>query len=359
MGSKKRILLVEPDYYTKYPPLGLLKLSAFHKEKGDSIVFVRGCEEIDEKFDRIYVTSLFTWAWKPVWKAVEHYKDLYPQTEVWLGGLYVSLMPEHAEESGADRVWKGLFEEAEGFLPDYSLVPEWDGSILFSARGCNNNCDFCAVPSLEGDINSERLSIKDLIYPDHSRIIFWDNNFLQNPHWRKILQELEKLGLKVDFNQGLDAKLITQEAANLLSKVRLHSTSSIKIRLGYDRIEDGPHIKKAIENLNSAGIRKRAIMVYCLYNFRDSPKDFLERGNNTLKWGAVCYPMRYQPVEGKHALEKDSYVNPNWTEEELEMIQDARRVMGYGGSFPPYDGLLKKIDKADNFYEAFKLRPPS
>jgi hypothetical protein len=99
-----KILLVEPDYYTRYPPLGLLKLAAYHRDKGDEIKLVRGCVYPTLKPDRIYVTSLFTWTWKPVWQAVAFYKKMFPQSEVWLGGLYASLMPDHAKESGADYI---------------------------------------------------------------------------------------------------------------------------------------------------------------------------------------------------------------------------------------------------------------
>jgi hypothetical protein len=66
--------------------------------------------------------------------------------------------------------------------------------------------------------------------------------------------------------------------------------------------------------------------------------------------------MRYQPLSGEHALEKDSYISPNWTIEELNMVQMARRVIGYGGALPPYKGLQEKFMNARNFEEAFELR---
>ena len=68
----------------------------------------------------MYVTSLYTWAWKPVWQSVRFYKTLFPTAEVWLGGLYASLMPKHAAESSADYVHTGIFEEAEKLVRLYS-----------------------------------------------------------------------------------------------------------------------------------------------------------------------------------------------------------------------------------------------
>ena len=73
-----RVLLVAPNYYTRYPPLGLLKLSTYHKQKGDEVVFVRGNKCLDYNPEIIYVTSLFTWTWEEVWQSVKFYKNYYP-----------------------------------------------------------------------------------------------------------------------------------------------------------------------------------------------------------------------------------------------------------------------------------------
>lgn len=357
--SSLRVLLVEPDYYTKFPPLGLLKLSSYHKERGDTVLgLVKGKAEPKKYPDRIYITSLFTWAWQPVHEAVYYYKKYYPDAEVWLGGLYASLIPEHAKLCNPDKLFQGIFWEAENLRPDYELLEEymlkWDGSIIFSSRGCNNNCGFCAVPRLEGKVNSSKDSIRHLIYPKYSRIIFWDNNILQSPTRDKIFDELEDLGLKADFNQGIDANLITEEIAKRLSRLKLDSGGGIKVRLAYDYAAKGPAVEKAIERLNSVGINGRRIMVYTLFNYAEDPENFLTRVKDILHWGAVCYPMRYEP---NCALEKNKYVSPKWNAKRIDMVQKARRVIGFAGSFPPYRGLIDKFDSASGFDEAFELRP--
>src|SRR6478736_10351687 len=95
-GRRVRILLVEPGYYTQYPPLGLLKLSTLYKMQGHEVRFVRGLHLVTRFVpDEIQVTSLFTWAWKPVWEAVAFYKALFPKAKVSLGGIYATLMPDH------------------------------------------------------------------------------------------------------------------------------------------------------------------------------------------------------------------------------------------------------------------------
>jgi hypothetical protein len=350
-------MLVEPKYYSKFPPLGLLKLSTYHKSRGDSTELVKGCEMPKEHPDLIYVTSLFTWAWKPVWTAVEFCKRKFPNVEVHLGGLYASLLPDHAASSGADFVYEGVFEEAEELMPDYQLVSEWDGSIIFSSRGCLRKCPFCAVPKIEGSLKSVKNSIKELVYPSHSSIIFWDNNILAASNWRSIFDELEGFNLNVDFNQGLDARLITDEVADRLSRLKLNSGSSMKVRLGYDSKQSEEPVKKAIERLQDVGIAGRRIMVYTLFNYDDDPEEFFHKIRNLLQWGAVSYPMRYEPLDIPYALEKNKYVSPKWDASRIEMVHDARRVIGYGGAFPPYEGLINKFEKANCFDEAFSLRP--
>lgn len=331
-----------------------MKLSTYHKKRGDTTELVHGIkEDISQKPTVIYITSLFTWAWQPVWKAVSFYSSYFPHSEIWLGGLYVSLMPEHAALSGIDprHIFKGIFRDAEDLLPDYSLVPEWNkktgASIVFSSRGCIRACPFCAVPALEGTINSCKHTIKHLIWLGHKKVIFFDNNFFASPCWESILKDVKELDLKVDFNQGLDARLISSKVAKRISQLDLDKV----VRLSYDYQEMGPYVKKAIDLLKSEGIEGRSILVYALYNFTDDPQDFFNRMKNILKWGTVCYPMRYEPLR---TLYKNRYIAQKWDDVRLNAIQRARRVIGYGGAFAPHEGMLKvKVEKCATFEEAF------
>jgi hypothetical protein len=355
----KRVLLVEPDYYTQYPPLGLLKLSTLHKMRGDEVRFVRGLVLVTRFVpDEIEITSLFTWAWKPVWEAVDFYKKLFPRAKTSLGGVYASLIPKHAKQSGADEVVTGLVKEAEDLMPDYELVPEWhtkrQASLVFSSRGCIRKCGFCAVPKLEGKPFAVRPStaIRHLIHPTHRRVILWDNNILGEPNWREVFAELKELGAEVDFNQGLDARLTTSEVAERISELRMPT-----LRLAYDSLGMRRSIIKAIVTFRQhlSKTRYRHMCCYALYNYKDTPQELFQRVRELLAWGVAAYPMRYQPLDGEFALTKDSYVAPNWTAQELEMVATARRVIGYGGAFPPYEGLVKKFYKATSFHEAFGL----
>lgn len=356
-NQRKRlnVLLVEPrkskKYHTPYPPLGLLKLATYHRQRGDIVRLVNGFSDNSFEPDLIYITSLFTYAWEPVHEVIRFYSDKYRKVRIVVGGIYASLCPDHLFQTFGDRIeiHKGLLSELEELLPDYSLVPEWTTSIVFSSRGCIRKCPFCSVPEIEPKFEAKN-SIKHLIYPGHNKVTLWDNNILASPYWRNIFNELEELGLEVDFNQGLDARLLTEETALRLKRLKVPV-----VRLAYD--SDGIKIplRNAIGLLKDVGIRGRRIVVYCLYGHSDTPDDFLQRIKDLISWGVVSYPMRYQPLE---PCTKDSYISPGWTKEQHEMIAKARRVIGYGGAFPPYEGLKKKFLNARNFEEAFELRPP-
>ncbi len=350
-----RILLVEPkkgkEYHTSYPPLGLLKLAAYHKGKKDTVRFIQGCENNGFTPDVIYITSLFTYAFNPVHQVIRFYRKQYKSARIIVGGIYASLCTDHLRDIFKDEIeiWSGLFAPAENIIPDYSLVPYWNSSIVFASRGCIRKCTFCSVNQLEPNFKAKR-SIRHLIYPGHRKVIFWDNNILASPYWEDIFSELEELKIEVDFNQGLDARLLTEKVALKLNKLRLSV-----VRLAYDTRSIRAALKKAIDLLKQIGVMGRKIVVYCLYNHEDSPDDFLHRIRDLLDWGVVAYPMRFEPIEPRP---KNTYVSPAWSVEQLEMVAKARRVIGYGGAFPPYEGLRKKILGADSFEKAFGLRPP-
>lgn len=341
----RHILLVEPEYYTRFPPLGLLKLARYHMDvEKNKVTYVRGCVP-ENSPDLIYISSLFTWAWKSVHDTVKYYRRLYPKAEILLGGPYATLLPDHAEQSGA-KVYTGLFKEAEDLMPAYELIPRWDGSIIFSSRGCVRKCPFCAVPVLEGEVNRVKKSIKHLVWPAHTKIIFWDNNILA-ANWRSIMDELKDLNKQVDFNQGLDARLIDDEVAEKLAKLKMET-----IRIAYDQRNMENAVKNAVERLSAHDISKRKILCYTLYNFDDDPEDLFQRIRNLLNWGVVAYPMRYQPLtELPYALQKNTYVAPKWDKDSLQTVAALRRVVGFHGIFPPYKALVERFNQVKGFDE--------
>lgn len=360
------ILLVEPAYYTKYPPLGLMKLSAKYKVWNHKVRLVRGTVPLDD-FDpeKIEITSLFTYAWKPVHDAIDHYHSLFPSAKISVGGIYASVMPEHIREAFPYvDVHVGLDDEAEKYMPDYDILEQvdkwkgWDGSIMFTSRGCVNKCPFCLVPVLEGGMRSVLDDPMDHVHPGHKKIILWDNNFLALGDWKNKLDSLKRSGMTVDFNQGLDARLITEEKAEALASLKINS-----IKMAYDGKHEKKAAHRAVHLLENAGFPKRKISFYTLYNFYDhdsefydTPEEFYERVLDILEMGCVSYPMRFVPL---NAVSKNDFVSVFWTPERLEAVAKARRVIGFGGAFPPYNALVEKFASAGCFDEAFRLEPPT
>lgn len=358
-----KVLLVEPDYYTKYPPLGLLKLASYHRSYGNEIQYVRGLSDIADRPDFVEITSLFTYSWKPVHDTIEFYHSRFPKSEIKVGGIYATLMPSNIRNNFPFvKIHQGLFLKAEKFLPAYDILhwvdkwKDWDRSIVFTSRGCIRKCQFCVVPKVEGGMRDQKPSILDLMHPSHKKVTIWDNNFLASPFAKSMLKELIDHGIEADFNQGLDARLMDEETAGLLADVKSKS-----IHMAYDWPWEGPYIKKAIELLGEAGYKKKNLIFYMLYNFwdkqhkkGDTPEDFLLRLKNLMKWGASVYPMRFIPLD---SLTRTGYVSPLWTPEKLEMIADARRVLGFAGTWVPYKALADKFLYSDTFEQAMELRP--
>ena len=334
-------LLVQPKYYTKYPPLGLLKISTWLKNQNEPVIYHRGLQKAEHEPSNIYLTSLFTYSWKAVHETASYYRKLYPNADIILGGIYATLMPDHAGLSEVDEVHQGLFWDAENCQPDYTLVPEFKADIFFTSRGCIRKCPFCAVPIMEGYISQTVDTIKPLIRPNCKKLVLWDNNFLASPLWKEIISEFKNLDLQVDFNQGLDVRLLKPEVINTISGLNLYP-----IHLAYDNAEERELLAEVIPRLEQAGFDKRNIIVYTLFNYMDTPDDFWHRVTDLLAWGVVCYPMRYEPL---YTLVKNKYVSPNWTPMQLEMVAQARRVIGTAGVFPPYQALVQKISTAVNY----------
>lgn len=358
-----RILLIEPNYYSRYPPLGLLKLASYHRSYGDEITYKIGLANDVETPDIVNITSLFTFTWKPVHEAIKYYHRKFPMAEIRVGGIYATLMPQHLKTNFPYvKVHSGLHPKAETLLPSYDILKwtdkwkDWKKSILFTTRGCIRKCPFCVVPRIEGGMKEPKYSVIPHIHPDHKEVVIWDNDFLASPYAKDILKELRDGGYKADFNQGLDARLMTEEFAGLLADIK-----SSTIHMAYDWPWEGPYIEKAINLMADAGYKRKNLIFYVLHNFYDfqhkkgdTPLDFFSRLKDLMRWGASAYPMRFIPLD---SLTRRGFVSPNWTEEKLEMIADARRVLGYAGTFVNFKALADKFLQASGFEEAMELRP--
>lgn len=351
------IMLIKPQYYSPYPPLGLLKFATYYHDKGHHIEFMPdGYKKPKKEPDLILVTSLWTWAWWPVHRAIKIARVNHKGAKIKLGGIYASLMPEHAAESGADEIVTGLEPKVENLTPDYSLVPTWNDepwniSIVFTSRGCSRKCDFCAVPTLEGGIISKTKEIiENQIHPDHDWIHVQDNNILAQSNWKEALEILADHNKKMDFTGGIDLRIVNDEQARMIAYMRIRS-----IKAGFDRLSQHKRIHKGIQTFEEAGQRARDIVLYELFNYKDTPQDLFDRMKLASEWKAVSYPMRFQPVNGLLALKKDSYIGKYWNEQLLEVVARGRRILGTHGAFPPTNTLHDRFETTSEIRELLKI----
>ena len=240
-----RVLLVEPNYKNKYPPMGLMKISTYHKMLGDEVRFVKGVDpNVDAAvWDRIYITTLFTFDFSISVEAILHYMRLVDDvSSLYVGGIMASLMPKNiVEATGIDRshILTGLFTDTSVVgdnndinvdqLPlDYDILedvnykyPAGDNYFAYTTRGCPNHCSFCAVPILEPSFHVtnnivEQIRAIDKKYGPKQHLLLLDNNVLNTPNLESLVNDLCAAG----FGRG--AKYVDPGTYNIVM-MRYHN----------------------------------------------------------------------------------------------------------------------------------------
>lgn len=333
-----------------YPPIGLLKLARFHKIRGDEVRFVSGCDEsiiiepnlfdLRSPWDRVYITTLFTFDFNKIVDTINFYKEKVccgTSSKIFIGGIMASLMPDDIfNETGIFPI-PGILhspkdigldgdEDIDSLPPDYSVLPKDLYAInstyyAYTSRGCVNKCPWCGVPKIEPEY-VPYIDIKDSIrqmineYGDKPVLKLMDNNVMASPYLEKIIQDLIELGYGkgektkdnrtryVDFNQGVDASYFTEERLSLLSKINIKP-----MRVAFDRSSEKDIYVKAIQISFQHGFRK--FSNYMLYNCEDTPHDLFFRLqinsdlNDNLRaqeqsegemFQIYSYPMRFAPI---------------------------------------------------------------
>lgn len=523
------ILLIEPNYRNKYPPMGLMKISTYHKMLGDNVRFYKGdfldfiLEDIysslvkkltanypgvqwadhkaliiryikngkkddlerlmsysDQlfigdnflyfrdyfknktylsrpKWDRIYITTLFTFHWKLTIDTINNFKQLCKdESQVIIGGIASSLVPEEIEKETGIKPLIGLLDKP-GMLDDeneiivdclpldYSILheidytyPENDGYYGYMTRGCVNKCAFCAVPKLEpeyiGYIGIQKqIEETDKQFGTRRHLLLLDNNVFASKDFDKIIDEIKACGfykgatcnvppeyhqsingLKsgyndfgytrsiikqyqrllekvpdgkkeeitkvligknllsngvrkedilgcdeyfsplfkkyfpqtkrqryVDFNQGVDARLATEERIKKLSEIPIKP-----LRIAFDNWSSRDTYREAIERAAKYGITN--LSNYLLYNFNDKPIDLYYRLEmnvllaEELNVRIYSFPMKYHPIQDPAYFRSRDYLGKHWNRKFIRSIQailnSTKGKIGCGKSY---------------FYEAF------
>lgn len=398
----RNILLVEPPYKTKYPPLGLMKIAAYHKRLNDRVVFVKGCipEMRTERWDRVYVSSLFTYYWKQTVKAIEYYQNSVPRrSDIIVGGVLATLLQDDLEAATGATVIGGLLDtpgildpgdktRVDTLTPDYSILNganfeyELQNSYIgYATRGCPNECSFCAVHQIEPEFNGylplrRQIQLIEELYGEKRDLILLDNNVLASDRFKDIIQDIKALGFGkgatysyrnksgristvnryVDFNQGLDARLLTEEKMALLSEIAIRPA-----RIAFDDI----HFRKLYEEKVrlAAKYGLAHLSNYILYNFTDHPTDFWDRLkinldlNEELGLQIFSFPMRYVDLKSKNRLTSTpGNIGKHWNAKYLRAIQCVLiRTRGLVGTKRDY--FLKAFGRDHEEFNKILLMP--
>lgn len=519
MNKKRKILLVEPNYKNKYPPIGLMKIASYHRALGDKVIFFKGdlrdlvldeltkncilkLAKIDErrnwskcslsirqylksksnealdsivfvnsrykhliihclesysaifkkrqydkfpKWDRVYVTTLFTFYWNITVKTIHYVKHLVrSQDQIMLGGVLASLLHNEIELETGIKPHKGLLDKPGMLDPehpkardlivdnlplDYSILEETDyeyptGSAYFTfmTKGCTRKCAFCSVPILEPEYKPKIDTIDKFaeikkIYGEQQHLLLMDNNVLASPNFPEIIAEIKQMGfykgatfiepnqldisirnlrrglndkayikrsyrfyhdlvkrLKgevqqyyynvlddnqiinfdkttkqgllsayelvkdiyekhrnkspknryVDFNQGTDARYVTDELMKLMSEIPIRP---LRIAFDYWGIKD--KYENAVRLAAKYGLTE--LSNYILYNFHDSPEELYKRLeinvklNEELGTKVFSFPMKYIPLFGEEAKDRD-YIGKKWNRKFIRAVQSVLNV---------------------------------
>ena len=293
-----KVLFVDADSVNGFPNLALMKIGAWLKENYNEVVDIELIQGLPSTaplypYDQVYISTIFY----QNKKKVEDYVRQFPKDcDIAIGG------------SGWNLTTK-LSDYIEHMLPDYSLY-DLDYSMGFTSRGCIRKCKFCVVPEKEGDIR-DNAPITEFLHGDHDRVMLLDNNFQASPKWRENLQYLIDHKIKVNFNQGLDARLVTEEFASMLAASRCYD-ARFRTKGAYLAFDD-PRLKKsllrALEIFENAGMAPKRFVVYVLVGFNTSYQQDLDRCDTIVEAGSVPYIMRYNQTKDVYLKHLARYYN--------------------------------------------------
>lgn len=222
----------------KFPNYALMKIARYYRDQGEEVEWA---DAMFGHYDKVFMSKIFTFS--------EDCGEVFG-CEVERGGTGYDLRKE-------------LPKEIDDYTPDYSIYPQLDKKIAygFLTRGCPNKCSWCVVPIKEGKVRPYR-DVEEIAIEGRTNLILMDNNILASDYGLEQIEKIVHKGYRVDFNQALDARLVTEDIAQLLAKVRWLSP----IRFGCDTPKQIVECERAMAMIDKHRGRPMQYLMYAMIN---------------------------------------------------------------------------------------------
>lgn len=287
---QKRIGLIDVDGHN-FPNIPLMKISAWHKAQGDHVEWYNPM--FSGHMDKVYMSKVFTFT--------PDYQRFIDADEIVKGGSGYCIDLVDGKEVFNKSKDTELPYEIEHIYPDYSLYGITDTAYGFLTRGCPRGCSFCHVEAKEGRKAYKVANLSEF-WNGQKNIVLCDPNILACKDWKELLQQCIDSKAWIDFNQGLDIRVMTDEKAEMLKQIKIK-----EFHFAWDRYQDKdiilPKFKMFKEKTN---INERKLMVYVLCNYDTTIEQDLERIYTLREMGYWAYVMLYdkEHIPRGHELHK-------------------------------------------------------
>lgn len=335
------VFLLEPPWGRKYVPLGLAKLARRLRENGSEVRFGRSFD--GRPADLVLVSSLFTYDLPILSAEVQAARAMAPSSRVIVGGPAASLIPDELERvTGAD-LFLGVSAELDESVPDLSIDwhvegPWADYTWAFTTRGCPNRCPYCAVWRIETEARVIPGWERQLAVP-RPHVMIGDNNLVSwgPSHLRAVAEVLRREDKAICIDSGVDCKHVDEEVAEVLASIRYVDRG---LRLAFDRLEEDAQLRAAFGRLKTAGASMDDVLVFVLFNFRDTPREAEYRMRTIVELGARPYPQRFVPL--RTTSREAPHVGRHWTPRLATEFRKFWVLRGHFANPETFEGYLER-----------------